>query len=601
MVTTSPSVVLAVVSRTAEAVNHLQNNWEQVVPRSFPPKHAWLSDFENGVALYGNVTRVNNSLLAMVAEGVQLDELSTKSVPQELSVLGGQALGRLSGSFALFHWDLERKVFLAARDALGQMEVFCCETPSYFFLSSDISLLLTASNQNTELNYEAAVHFLLFGLPPIGQSLARNIRKLPAGQYFESLGNGMLVRKRYYSPLSCDASRILSLDEKRSLVDGLDDSIRKAAGLHRQALLLSGGVDSSYLAYSMAKLLDVERLDAYSVEFEPPYQDNETHFARAVAENTGLSFKCIFMTAQDATQALEMVLKSPQPASAWASLTHVHLAKKMFQEGHRSFISGLGADEVFGGYSRFLHYYRRYRFYEDKFSDVAGLDSFDNLLMDPRLIKHNIFPGIPEFFSLQDFRKASRKPFKQWNPYIGLVQFYRECRELKSDAQLFEMMIAHECQHRIPDLLFASFESIGRAIGISGRYPFLEKDIVNIACGLGAVERFWLQNRRWKNKRLLKEVASARIPEAILNRPIGSYTTPITLWLQNKQFAEIFRPLIMEGRLWETGLISKAWREDVDRKIFIDVDATKERSLQSAVNQAWVMATLAAWYENWVY
>lgn len=595
-----PSVILAIVSRTTEAVKNLRYNWEHVIPNSFPPKHTWLSDFENGVALYGNVTRENKSLFAIVTERVQTNELSINSVSQKLSLLGEQALGSLPDSFALFHWDLERQTFIAARDAFGKMEVFCLETPSYFLLSSDISLLLAASIQDIELNYEAAVHFLLFGLPPIGNSLARNIKKLPAGQYYESLGGGLLVRKRFYSPLSCDASRILSNDQKNSLVDSLDGAIRKAIGSGKQALLLSGGVDSSYLAYSMAKAVDAKRLDAYSVEFEQPYPDNETHYARAVAKDAGLNFRCIFMTAQDATQALEIVLKSPQPASAFASLTHVHLAQNMLQEGHQVFCSGLGADEVFGGYSRFLHFYRRWRFYEDKYSKTFGLDPFDSLLIGPHLTRL-LFPGVPEFFSLADFRKASRKPFKQWNPYIGLVQFYRECRELKPDAQFIEMMIAHECQHRIPDLLFTSFESISRVRGISGRYPFLEKDIVNIACGLGAVERFWLQNRRWKNKRLLREVASARIPEVILNRPIGIYTTPIALWLQNKQFAEIFRPLIMEGKLWETDLISKAWRADIDKKIFKDADLTKRELLQSAVNQAWVMATLAAWYENWVY
>jgi asparagine synthase (glutamine-hydrolysing) len=593
--------ILAIASRTAESAAYLVENWNIVAPATFPPENQWYFDKKNGVALYGNILCANDSYLAMISEGDVPPELSGPQVAQTIRQFGAQTLTRLPGSFALVYWDVKSQTLLAARDAFGQQEIFYLETPSYFFFSSDIAQLLNFSNHNVELNYEAAVHYLLFGLPPVGQSFARNIKKLPAGQYYESIKGGLLARKRFYSPLNVDAKRILSEADKLHLSDHFDTVIQNAVGRGKQALLLSGGIDSSYLAYTMQQHVNENLMDAYSIEFEWPYTENETHYARAVAEDTGINFNSVLMTAMDATEALKKVLQASQPASAWASLTHVHLSQAMMHDGHKTFLSGLGADEVFGGYSRFLNFYRKYRFYEDDFAKQhKGVDAFENLLMTPRLLQKLLFPGVPVFFSLRNFRKASCEPFKKWNPYIGLVNFYQECRELKPDAQLFEMMVAHECQHRIPDLLFTSFDSIGRTLGMSGNYPFLDKNIVDIACGLGASERFWIQNNRWKNKKLLKEIAIQRIPSAIINRPIGSYTTPIFLWLKNKAFSEQFRPLLMEGTIWNTGLISKEWREEVDRKIFRSKEELNEKSIRTTMEQAWIMVTLAAWYEHWV-
>ncbi len=596
-----PNTVLAVLSRNNEAILCLKEKWESIVPDSFPAKDVWNIDTENGVAVFGSITNKNKSILAISHDDNKPKELSNKKINQGLSTSGALYLNKLNHPFALIYWNTKQQIFMVARDYVGQMEMFCYETPSYYFFSSDISQLLDMPKHKTELNYEAAVHYLLFGLPPVSQTLVRNIKKLPAGQYFEISAGGLLTRKRYYSPLSSGASRTLSDIEKISLVNKLDDAILSNIGPNRQALLLSGGVDSSYIAYSIAKHHKAKKIDAYSMEFEYPYKDNETHYARAVAKDNNINFHTVTMSSKDALNAFEVILNMPQPTSAWASLTHYHMLNKIYDDGHTSFISGLGADEVFGGYSRYLKYYRKYRFYEESYTAGIHVDPFDSILLNPRHVTNKLFPGIPEFFSFKDFRKASRDPFKQWSPYFGVAQFYRECRELKSDAQFFEMMVAHECQNRIPDLLFTSFESMGRTVGVHGRYPFLAKDIIEVACGLGAIERFWLDNKRWKNKRLLKEIASSRVPSSILDRPIGSYTTPITLWLRNKEFNSLFRYFLLEGKLWETGLISESWRTEIDMKIFNRNSKVKGRTLQTAVEQAWIMVTLAAWYENWIH
>ncbi len=592
--------IFAVFSKTADAVTQLNKNWSDVIPSTFPSRGAWKYDSENGVGICGNVTNSSNFFFATSTEKTVPNDKQDFWLGSHLSPSSLYSVQSDSQPFAILYWDFKQRYFFAARDPLGQSEMFCRETPLHLFFCSDLSLLLNDTHHPTTLNYEAAVHYLMFGRPTLGHSLAKSVTKLPAGQCLESYGEGIMSRRRYFTPMRSDSKKVLSNTDKEKLITLLDAVISKSTCPENQALLLSGGMDSSYIAYSIAQQFPTEGIDAYTVEFEYPYQENETKYASYVAQETGIKLNVVNMGAHDATNSLSQILKVAQPTSAWASLTHFHLLKKMSADGHSTFVSGLGADEVFGGYSRFLHFYRKLRYKEALWTEGVDSDYFNSILLNPRQATENLFPGVPEFFSQRDFRKASRAPFKQWSHYLTTAQFYKDCRELKPDSHLFELMVAHECQHRIPDLLFTSFECVGRDLGVIGRYPFLDKNIVEIACGLGAVERFWLNGKIWKNKRLLREVASYKLPRAILERSIGSYTTPITLWFMSKQFKEEFRSYLMEGKLWQTGIISDAWRLEVDTILFTESGRDTPKSKQSAVEQAWIMVTLAAWYEEWI-
>jgi len=161
------------------------------------------------------------------------------------------------------------------------------------------------------------------------------------------------------------------------------------------------------------------------------------------------------------------------------------------------------------------------------------------------------------------------------------------------------MMVAHEVQNRIPDLLFAGFEPIARSHGVRCAYPFLNKRTVVEACGLGASERFWLQDGRWKNKRVLRQIAAKKLPQSIMARTPVSYTTPILLWLQDERFFEEIFGCLLESTFIKTGLVQRRWIERVvleTRRQFTQPNKVGFRF----VEQLWALATLAAWYDRWI-
>lgn len=591
--------LFAVVPLHEKAAINIRHRWRDIVPTTFPDYEHWLFCANSGTGIFGDTVTQGETIFATSHPVVHTSDA------KKVDICGRAPIHEIMRTadrhpFSFISFDSRRKYFVAARDPLGQANLFYRVTPSYLFFSSDLGALLSDLRRPNLLDYNSAIHYLLYGRPQLGHTLAQGVVKLPAGHSVTYFYGGNVFLQRYYSPLSQSSQKVLSDKEKINLLSSLDRSINNVSKDEKQAILLSGGLDSSFIASTLSCKNKEIDLQAYTIEFASPYKDNETQFASLVAQANKIELNVVHMGTEDANRHLPHVLKMPEPVSAWAGLTHLHLIEKLATDRYSSFLSGLGADEVFGGYSRFLSFYRKLRFIEAKWSGEQSQDYFDALLQNPRQATENLFPGVPEFFSLRDFRKATRSIYSNWSPYLDTAAFYKECREIKPQSHIFELLIAHECQHRIPDLLFTSMESLGVQLGVVGRYPFLDEDVVRVACGLGATERFWLKGGRWQNKRLLKELAASRLPAEILDRKIGSYTTPISLWLADPKFREIFRGLLMEADLWKTGLISKAWRQQVDTLLFGKAVSANPNNLQPALEQAWAMVTLASWYAQWV-
>jgi hypothetical protein len=161
-------------------------------------------------------------------------------------------------------------------------------------------------------------------------------------------------------------------------------------------------------------------------------------------------------------------------------------------------------------------------------------------------------------------------------------------------------MVAHECQNRIPDLLMAGFEPMAREAGIRTSYPFLDPSVATVACALGASERFWLSDGRWKNKKALRRIALDRLPTEIVTRKPMSYTTPILSWLADPGFGGAAIARLRSSRFWSLGLVRIEWLD----RIMAEINARlhdKPGSIGIQIEQLWILIVLSAWCDKWVF
>jgi hypothetical protein len=226
---------------------------------------------------------------------------------------------------------------------------------------------------------------------------------------------------------------------------------------------------------------------------------------------------------------------------------------------------------------------------------------WDALLRDPTLARQALFPGVAQFFSESALQRALARsqPARGWDPVPTRQAFYRECLALKPNAHVYELMVAHECQYRIPELLFANFETASREIGVRLLYPYLTPRFVRLVSGLKASARFMRGEGQWISKLPLRRLASPLLPEEIVRRPRGSYTTAFAYWMQLPAFSRPTLARLERSAFWKLGLVSKAWHK---RLVGVVSHASAPTSPEGSASlyQLWALLTLVSWYDRFV-
>lgn len=588
---------------TAESLHQWVRPWQ-----SEPNESDWYVDQASGVALFR--PEYTDAAGALSIRGVvhRLPSFAPSHSGERPDLLARliardtQALHEMRGGFAIALWDARRTRLLLARDHLGQRSIFVLTGRECILFCSELAPLLRLSPDRCRLDRESAFWYLAFGLAAPGKTLACGIERVPAAHALILEPGRAPVRQRYWTPLTWNPGREPTPAFIERCRAGLETAI--AAPLSREShtgILLSGGVDSTFIASTLATA-GIQPF-AFTAAFEEEHGMNETEYAEAVAGWLKIPHRVVTLNAPEALDLLDrIILTAAEPCSAWASLTHFKLAAAAFEEGVGQIYSGLGADEIFGGYDHMRGFYSRFLRWSHAHNLSSDDGAFDVLLqMEGRAAQRTLYPGVARFFRDRDLRDGLSPPYSRFQYSSQLRAFYRECRQLKPDAQPIEMMVAHECQHRIPDLLMANFEAITRRCGVEVVYPFLDPDVVSMAACLSAESRYRTPAGKYslELKRLMPrfkyammQVAQDRVPGEILSRPRKSYTAPFGGWFFEREFAQPVLDRLRRTRLWDIGLVRKEWLDQVLRQVLPGPNPW--------VFQLWALVTLAGWYDRFV-
>src|SRR6267143_1816640 len=203
---------------------------------------------------------------------------------------GPDFLRRLIGMFAIALWDGRRRSLLLARDRLGVKPILYRLEEDGIRFASEIAGLLAEPGFSPEPDPEAVHHFLALRYVPCPNTAFASILQVPPAHvlFYE---NGRARLQRYWSlpERSPSAPRPQGEYEERyrSL---MDDAVRlRLRSDVPVALLLSGGIDSTAVAYHIRRN-HAGRFRAVSIGFsESDY--NERARARVAAEHFGIALE----------------------------------------------------------------------------------------------------------------------------------------------------------------------------------------------------------------------------------------------------------------------------------------------------------------------
>jgi asparagine synthase (glutamine-hydrolysing) len=480
---------------------------------------------------------------------------------------------RLRGMFALALWDAPRQRLVLARDRVGKKPLYIYREPHRLFFASEIKSILVAGNVPREIDAQALREYLALGYVPAPRTMFAGIEKILPG-HLMIIEAGTVHQREYWDPP-------FDSQEDRSEQDWIEQVRAKLLESVRIRLIsdvplgafLSGGIDSSSVVAAMAQFSN-RPVKTYSIGFQGEDKFyNELPYARAVADAFHTDHHEIVVRPDVADLLPKLIWHLDEPIADSAFFT-TYLVSKLARESVAVILSGVGGDELFGGYRRYLgeaisRYYRLVPGALRKHVLPALIDYLpqdrhsswkNNIRYASAFIKTAQLDPISRYMSYVNIFPAtlrSRLLQQAWQPDSSsselasevLSGYFARCHS-KDDVN--RIMYA-DIKTSLTDDLLALTDKTSMAASIECRAPFVDQELIELAGKIPSSAKI----RGLKMKHLLKKVVEPWLPKEILNRKKRGFGAPVGAWMRN-DLQPLVDDMLSETQIKKRGLFE--WR-----------------------------------------
>jgi asparagine synthase (glutamine-hydrolysing) len=297
---------------------------------------------------------------------------------------GAAMVERLRGMFALAIWDDRRRGLLLARDPYGIKPLYYVTEGGVLRFASQVKALLAGGQVSREPDAAGLVGFHLFGHVPEPFTTWRAISSLPAGSTLWADEGGVGEPRRYanLAQVLADAAAVRPEADLRTAVrEAALDSVRAhlVADVEVGAFL-SAGIDSGAVVGLMrdAGQSRIRTLTLAYDEYRGTDRD-EAPLAEQVAALYGADHVTRVVTREEFQADLPLIMEAmDQPSIDGINTWFVSKASR--ELGLKVALSGVGGDELLGGYSTFRDVPRWRRLF-GPLAATPGLGSLSRVML----------------------------------------------------------------------------------------------------------------------------------------------------------------------------------------------------------------------------
>jgi asparagine synthase (glutamine-hydrolysing) len=455
---------------------------------------------------------------------------------------GPDFVKRLRGMYAFAIWDENKQGLFLARDPLGIKPLYFADNGHTIRIASQVKAILAAGGADTSPDPAGHVGFFLWGFVPEPFTLYRGIRALPAGStlWIGKVGATIQPRSFYSLPEQLQRSSdsrppTSKLEARERLKASLENSVR-----HHMVsdvpvgLFLSAGLDSTSIA-NLAVRQSAEPLRTFTLGFEQykDTPDDETIRAGEIATSLHTVHQTRWISIEDFRAELPNIFTAMDQPSIDGVNTYF-VSKAAGETGLKVALSGLGGDELFGGYPSFAHVPQMVslakplgfmgktfrmvtasvlrHFTSPKF---AGIFEYGGSFGGAYLLRRGLFmpwelPSILE----PDMVKEG------WKELASLRHLNKEIRDLRDDHQ---RVSALETIFYMRNMLLRDADWAGMAHSLEVRVPFVDVKLIDEVAPL-------MRGSMKPDKKTMAQAAWGKVPRPLLNRPKTGFSFPTAEW-----------------------------------------------------------------------
>ena len=522
-------------------------------------------------------------------------ECKTNSDTETLLLLyikiGKDCLNHLDGMFAFAIFNQSNKKLLIARDRAG-------EKPLYIYLKNELFIFASELNTITciakpEINRNNIYEYLRYSFIDI-KTPYNEVFELQAGAWFEiDITTFQRNTKKWWKiEDQYQKKSILQEDDSLDRIDKyLNESVKSRLSNSdlEVGTFLSGGIDSGLITAIASKYNN--NLKTFTVAFDGQFDESE--LAELVAQKYGTCHTKIPISFSELKNDLIKILVNYGEPFADSSAIPSFYVSQEAKKHLTVILNGDGADELFGGYRRYVPF-SHFDFFDTKTITKKICGAISSMLPNPNN-KKTQFNYIYRLFdfarkeplmcylsattdSFEGFEEnfnSSLSPFIEMDGYLNMLSEKNFSGLQKIMCMDFNFLLAND--------LLVKMDIATMAHSLEGRPPFLSKDILAFAPTID--DRYKIKGIT--TKYLLRKLAKKYLPMELINQPKRGFEVPLRSWVE-KDLKEMIYDYLSGSNYSESFIKKKFLESLLNNKLNV--------SPEKRAKMLWSLLTLEIWY-----
>ncbi len=421
-----------------------------------------------------------------------------------LDQYGEKFVEEIDSMHAFAYYDTKTKQLILSRDHAGIKPLYYAETAEGLIFGSEIKGMLDRVPNSRKIDQLAISCMSLTGINATRNTFFSNIKQLMPGETITY----DCANKRIKS-----SERIFITPRSNSSFDPAEfrDRVKKTVqmcsiGRRQMGVFLSGGLDSSVVAYEMMKIHG--SVNTFTNKMQPNVVTDEDYnsdatCAKILAEQEKFNHTEVIITPNDVIAAWDdSIYYMEQPVYNPSMSMYYHTNQKLSQAGTVITMAGDMGDEILGGYPK---YWKMKDEQLRSWGDI--IDKWLKRIKRPLVVGMSTLPA-----SVLREELIKLYPDTLWNPADPVASY-----------------MALDCVAQAPNEFFNRNDKYGMAFGMEGRFPLTTKMFMQYC--LDIPTSYKIGRNKSDNKLLTKIAYKGILPDAIITKQKTGWTVPIGQWL----------------------------------------------------------------------
>lgn len=477
--------------------------------------------------------------------------------------MGDHFIEKLSGIFSFAIYDNLKKELKLFRDRYGVKPVYYYKSGNTFAFSSEIRSLVALNDIPKQPDLDAYFSFLQYGAVQSPLTVYKDINMLPAAHCI-TYANNKITLARYYEINF--RPNVLSYEDS---VDNVKYLLQEAVQSQMVSDLpvgafLSGGVDSSAVVALMRKGFS-GKIKTFSIDFEEK-KYSEGHIAKLVAEQYDTEHHQCIVTADDLKKEFYNILDSLDSPSIDGVNTYF-VSKFTKEQGITVALSGLGGDEIFGGYESFSNFSKLIRLKNSlSFLPNKVFKPLKNLTINDRNLKMIEFLSdkkgieLSAYLALRSLIQETK--LKKLLKFDHSDKYYDHFKDEFSQRDYYsqENMVSYlETSVYMGNQLLRDSDNMSMAHSLELRVPLIDQKLVDFCATIPGKYKH--------DKKVLVDAVKELIPPEVFNRPKQGFSFPFEEWIRTGLLNEVKDLFFLKNNLYNEKYLMKLWEGFENRKV----------------------------------